>query len=98
IEIFLVDWSNPESRLLLRAGNLGEVRREDSAFSAEVRGIAHRLDEERGRIFAATCDADLGDARCTIDLDNPLFRGEGAVTALEGGSLFLATGLAAFAD
>lgn len=98
IELFLVDWSNPANRLLLRVGNLGEVRREDSAFSAEVRGIASRLDEECGRIFAATCDADLGDARCTVDLGDPAFRGEGTVLVVEGASLFRAGGLDAFAD
>jgi uncharacterized phage protein (TIGR02218 family) len=98
IELFLADWSNPENRLLLRAGNLGEVKREDSAFGAEVRGVASRLDEEKGRIFAASCDADLGDLRCTIDLDNPAFRGEGSVLALEGASLFTASGLDGFAD
>jgi uncharacterized phage protein (TIGR02218 family) len=98
IELFLVDWSDPENRLLLRAGNLGEVKREDSAFSAEVRGIASRLDEEKGRIFAAACDADLGDARCTIDLDNPAFRGEGTILAVEGTGIFTANGLDAFAD
>lgn len=98
VELFLVDWSNPESRLLLRVGNLGEVRREDSAFSAEVRGIASRLDEEKGRIFAASCDADLGDARCTVNLENPAFRGTGEVAALEGASIFTASGLDAFAD
>jgi uncharacterized phage protein (TIGR02218 family) len=98
IELFLVDWSNTENRLLLRTGNLGEVRRENSAFSAEVRGIASRLDEEKGRIFAASCDADLGDARCKIDLDDPAFRGEGAILALEGASIFSASGLDDFAD
>jgi len=98
VELYLVDWSNPENRLLLRAGNLGEVKREDSAFSAEVRGIASRLDEEKGRIFAATCDADLGDARCTIDLSNPAFRGEGTIAALEGASMFTAGGLDGFHD
>lgn len=98
IELFLVDWSNSENRLLLRVGNLGEVRREDSAFSAEVRGIASRLDEEKGRIFAATCDADLGDARCKIDLADPAYRGEGTIAALEGTGIFAANGLDAFAD
>ncbi len=49
VELFLVDWSNAENRLLLRAGSLGEVRREGAAFAAEVRGLAHRLNEENGR-------------------------------------------------
>jgi uncharacterized phage protein (TIGR02218 family) len=98
IELYLVNWAQVEDRLLLRAGNLGEVRREDSAFSAEVRGVASRLDEEKGRIFAATCDADLGDARCKINLTDPAYRGEGTIAVLEGTSIFTAGGLDAFAD
>ena len=84
VELFLVDWSETENRLLLRAGNLGEVRREGAAFAAEVRGLAHRLNEEKGRLYSPTCDADLGDARCGVDLENPAYRGEGTVAAVEG--------------
>ena len=98
IELFLVNWTDVEQRLLLRAGHLGEVRREGAAFAAEVRGLAARLNEERGRIYAATCDADLGDARCGVDLGGPAFRGEGSVLAVEGGSLIRVAGLDAFAD
>jgi uncharacterized phage protein (TIGR02218 family) len=98
VELFLVNWSDVEQRLLLRVGHLGEVRREGAAFAAEVRGLAARLNEERGRIFSATCDADLGDARCGVDLQNPAFRGEGTVAAVEGGSLIRVSGLDAFAN
>ena len=98
VELFLVNWADVEQRLLLRVGNLGEVRREGAAFAAEVRGVSARLNEERGRIYAATCDADLGDARCGFDLEDPAFRGEGSVLAIEGASLVRATGLDAFAD
>ena len=56
---------------------LGEVTREDGAFRAEIRGLAAALDETRGRAFRPTCDADLGDSRCGIDLDDPDFRGTG---------------------
>ena len=55
--------------MLLAKGTLGEVRREGAAFTAELRGLSQRLDEETGRLYTATCSADLGDARCTIDLD-----------------------------
>lgn len=68
IETWLVDWADPETRLLLDLGTIGEVRRESDAFVAEVRGLADRLDAERGRSFRATCGADLGDARCRVDL------------------------------
>jgi uncharacterized phage protein (TIGR02218 family) len=98
VELFLVNWTDAEQRLLLRVGHLGEVRREGAAFAAEVRGRSARLNEERGRIFAATCDADLGDTRCGVDLDDPAFRAEGSVLAVEGASLLRAAGLDAFED
>src|SRR5262249_8804247 len=51
-----------------------------------------------GRRFTATCSADLGDARCTIDLTNSAFRGVGTIAALGGTSTFAASGLDAFVD
>lgn len=68
VETWLVDWTNPETRLLLDLATMGEVRREGDAFVAELRGLAHRLDAERGRTYRATCGADLGDGRCRVDL------------------------------
>ena len=53
--------------------------------------------QPRGRLFQYACDADLGDARCTVDLDDPLFRGTGAVVTASSPRLFTATGLEAFA-
>ncbi|MGJ3263981.1 MAG: DUF2163 domain-containing protein [Salinarimonas sp.] len=64
VETFLVDWSAPEHRMRLGIGAIGEVRRADGAFVAELRSPMHRLDEERGRLFRASCSADLGDDRC----------------------------------
>ena len=98
VELFLVDWSNVENRILQRSGDIGEVRREGAAFAVEIRGLAHQLDQERGRIFAGSCDADLGDMRCKIDLDDPAFRSEGEVTSVQGASLFEASGLDEFDD
>jgi uncharacterized phage protein (TIGR02218 family) len=73
VETWLVNWRSPEERLLLDVGSIGEIRRRDGAFVAELRGLMHRLDEERGRTYAATCQADLGDGRCRVDL-GPLTR------------------------
>jgi uncharacterized phage protein (TIGR02218 family) len=98
IETYLVDWSEPALNVLLAKGTLGEVRREGAAFAAEVRGLADRLNQESGRRYTATCSADLGDARCTVNLNDPAYRGEGTVAALAGTSAFTAAGLEAFAD
>ena len=81
----------------MRSGSLGEVRRSGAAFTAEVRGLAHYLQQPKGRLFQSGCDADLGDARCGVDLDNPAFRGTGTVLTASAARLITASGLAAFA-
>src|SRR5262245_45900438 len=98
VEIWLVDWSEPVLHVLLAKGTLGEVRREGPAFTAEVRGLSDRLAQESGRLFTATCSADLGDRRCGIDLGNPTFRGTGSVTSTHATSTFTASGLNSFED
>jgi uncharacterized phage protein (TIGR02218 family) len=98
VETWLVDWSEPSLKVLTARGTLGEVRREGQAFVAELRGLANLLSQESGRLYAARCGADLGDARCTVDLTNPALRGTGAVTVVEGTSIFVASGLDGFAD
>jgi uncharacterized phage protein (TIGR02218 family) len=98
VEIHLVDWSEPSLHVLLSSGTLGEVRREGQAFAAEIRGLADALNQESGRRYTATCSADLGDARCTVDLTAAALRGTGAIAALTGTSSFTASGLGAFDD
>jgi uncharacterized phage protein (TIGR02218 family) len=98
VALWLVDWSAPDLRVLLANGTLGEIKREGMAFTAEVRGLSQRLSEESGRLYTAGCSADLGDARCKVDLDNPAYRGDGAVDVLPATSSFGAKGLDAFAD
>ena len=88
VEMWLVNWAAPDERHLMRIGSIGEVKREGEAFTAEIRSLSHALDQERGRIFRATCDADLGDARCTVDLDGDDWSASATVLETDGfGSL-----------
>jgi uncharacterized phage protein (TIGR02218 family) len=82
VEIFRVNWQVPAQRVLVRKGSLGEVRRTGSTFTAEVRGLAHYLQQPRGRLFQYTCDADLGDSRCGVDLEDPAYRATGAILSI----------------
>jgi uncharacterized phage protein (TIGR02218 family) len=93
IEIFRVNWQDTDQRILARKGSLGEVRRTGTAFAAEVRGLAHYLQQPRGRLFQYTCDADLGDARCTVDLDQPAFRATATVTVVADARRIIVDGL-----
>lgn len=96
VETWLFDWSEPSLRVLLARGTIGEVRREGEAFTAELRGLADTLSQESGRLYAARCNADLGDAYCRADLANPAWRGSGTVATLNAVAAFTASGLGAF--
>ncbi|MFC0283056.1 DUF2163 domain-containing protein [Camelimonas abortus] len=98
VELWLVDWRDPERRMLLDVATTGEIRRAGDAFHVELRTVMHRLDQTQGRVYGSACDADLGDSRCGVSLDDPAFRGEGTVTAADGDAGFFCSGLDGFAD
>lgn len=96
VEVFRVNWQDTDQRVLIRSGHLGEVTRGRHSFRAEIRGLAHQLQQPKGRIYQFGCDADLGDARCTVDLEGPSFKGVGSVSMTDGARVLTASGLDAF--
>jgi uncharacterized phage protein (TIGR02218 family) len=98
VELWLTDWSEPSLRVLIAKGTLGEVRRDGTAFVAEVRGLSQALGEERGRLYTSGCGADLGDGKCRIDLTSPVYKGSGSVLAVTASSSFTASGVETYAD
>ncbi len=61
-----------------------------------MRGLAHELQQPKGRIIQYACDADVGDQRCTLDLDDPDFKGTGALTEVADQRRFEVSGLGSF--
>lgn len=98
LDLLLIDWAHPENYLLLRRGTIGEVRREGGAFVAELRGAADALNQTRGRVLGASCDADFGDARCGLDLTHPGRRAVTTIAAVEGDLTLVLAGLGGTAD
>lgn len=84
VEAWLVNWAEISERHLMRVGSIGEVKREGKSFTAEIRSLSHALDQPRGRLFRSTCDADLGDLRCTVDLSGAEWRASATVTLTDG--------------
>ena len=84
VEIFRVNWQAPGERVLMRSGSLGEVRRAGKAFTAEIRGLSHYLQQPKGRLYQYTCDTDLGSTRCGIDLTSPAYRATASVVEVGG--------------
>jgi uncharacterized phage protein (TIGR02218 family) len=73
IEIWRVNWAEVEARDMIFRGTLGEIRRADGAFEAELRGLAEMLNQPTGLVYQNACGAVLGDARCGVDLADPSF-------------------------
>lgn len=97
VETWLVNWADLTQRLRVGLGFVGEIRRTDGAFTAEIRSILRRLDETQGRVYGRTCDAVLGDARCSVDLTAPNRQASATVVATDGRLKLSAGGLTGFA-
>ncbi len=87
VEIFQVNYEDlSQGSMLLRKGRIGNVSAGSIAFNAEARGLAQALQQPVGEVYAAACAANLGDARCGVDL-YPLTV-TGTVTATSSASVF----------
>ncbi len=102
ILIYRVNWQNVAQRVVIASGNLGEVSRGAAGFRAEVRGLAHHLNQPIGRLYQYGCDADLGDGKCGVNVNLPAYKGLGSVAGLPVAAaaqrLFTASGLSDFAS
>ena len=65
---FWVDWSNPADHILMWTGVIAGASWRGAAFELDIVGPETVLNREIGRVYARTCDAVLGDARCKVDL------------------------------
>jgi uncharacterized phage protein (TIGR02218 family) len=67
VQAWLVNWADTSQRWLQFRGSIGELRRVDGAFRAELRGLTEALNKPQGRIYQKPCSAVLGDAQCRFD-------------------------------
>jgi uncharacterized phage protein (TIGR02218 family) len=94
VELFLVNWASPEQHMRLSVREIGEVVRAGGQFRAELRSLAHRLNQPQGRLYNRRCDASLGDGRCRVDL--AAWKGSGVVVEMTDRSRLVVSGLAGF--
>lgn len=96
VEAWLVQWAAPENRVLQFRGALGELTRAGGAFTAELRGLAERMNVATGRVYQRSCAAVLGDGACGVDLSAAGYSAEVGIAALEGARVLWLDGLEAF--
>ena len=85
VELWLVDWSEPDLRVLLAKGTLGEVRREGTAFTAELRGLEPSGSRRTSGGFTPRPVRPISAMRAARSISTmPAYRGSGTVTAVIG--------------
>lgn len=98
VTAWLVNWRDVALREVQFKGSIGEMKRADGAFHAELRGLSEVLNTPVGRVFQKPCQAVLGDKRCCVDLAAPGYRTEIAVEQVEAGRVFRFAALEGFDD
>ena len=75
IQLFIYDWKAQEIVKMIASGYWGECTLYEGRFVAEFRSLSQNLQNTVGRLYVASCDANLGDARCMKDLTGLTFTG-----------------------
>jgi len=88
VETWLVNWADTSQSLLLDIGTIGQVKRSEFGFVAELRGLAHQFDQETGRLFQKACSADLGDGKCRVSLNSAQWTINGIISKTDGATRF----------
>lgn len=97
VALYKVNWRDPAQFVVLARYRIGEIRQEDGAFRAELRSLTAPLGETRGRLYQSLCDAELGDARCGVDLTAPAVRAEATVLGVRDRYRLAVEGVGTFA-
>lgn len=98
VTAWLVNWNEPEDRVILFRGTLGDIRRSGGAFHAELRGLTEPLNQPQGRIYQRACSTVLGDADNGFDLTTPGFQFEAEIIDVEDNRIIQIAALAGVED
>jgi len=96
ISVYVVNWQNADQYFLDHTYLVGSITREDNLYRMELRGLASKLDQTQGRHFVPRCQADLGDDRCKVSLNQNGFNEVGMISYVQSPLLIEVTGLNAY--
>ena len=71
VRSWLVNWTDVDQRVLQFRGTIGELRRANGGFQAELRGLTEALNRPLGRVYQKPCTAVLGDVACRFNTLEP---------------------------
>ena len=89
IEIWRVNYSDlTQGHEVMGVGELGQFSHDGSGYKAEFTGRTHKLGRIISRAYLPSCDADLGDERCGVDIE--ALAVDAIVTEVSSNSVFTA--------
>ena len=88
VRAWLVNWADPDMRVLQFRGSIGEIRRAGGAFRAELRGLSEALNRPLGRIYQKPCTAVLGDGTCRFNVNSAGYSVEEPVVQVTDARVF----------
>jgi hypothetical protein len=68
VELWRVDWSEPQLKVLLWSGRMAAIKREGGAFVADLEGPMAGLERVIGGTYGRLCEAVLGDGCCGLSV------------------------------
>lgn len=81
VEVFEVNYTNTDQgRLIVSYGRIGNISTTEAGFNTEIRGLAQFAQQPVGGYYTNNCTANLGDARCKVDVES--MRVSGAVVTV----------------
>jgi uncharacterized phage protein (TIGR02218 family) len=87
VDVFLINYADlTQGKVQLARGTLGEVTIGRGQAKAEIRGLAQELQQDVLELTSPTCRADLGDARCGVNL--AAFTVSGTISSVTSNKLF----------
>jgi uncharacterized phage protein (TIGR02218 family) len=82
VEAIVVDWQVPDEQLCLWTGYVQAMTRHGATFEVQIVTLDPALNTLVGRLYARSCDANLGDQRCGINLDDSSWHRTGQIASV----------------
>ncbi len=82
VTTWLLNWKNPEERMIRFRGHFGEIQIAGGTFRVELRGLSDVLNQVRARVYQPSCSAVLGDGECRVDLGSASYSVETVIKSV----------------
>lgn len=68
--LYVVDWQSPQYFVQIWQGQINAIKYDNYSFEIDLIGLEAALNQTIGRSFSRLCDANLGDAKCSVNLNS----------------------------